>query len=359
MLDGLAGVRSVAPDGRAGLVVDIDGTARTEVVAALVRAGVGRRPGGAAAPAGGRVPGPGRRRHERRLVSDDVRSTVRASGYRASADAVLVDDRAAPPGEPAAHPDRAGLHGGAAADHPGRVRVRRRRRRRRQRQRRVLQPGRPGHRRRANFALFTLLVGSSFLLVVVVALFFGDTVASEASWGSLRYLLAIPVPRARLLGVKLVASLLYSALALVLLVGTALLAGTLRYGWNPLRSTIADQLTAGEALGRVARRDRLHRTDAARGRHAGVPAVGVDRRPARRGRRRGAAVHPVEHPRPDRGARRDPELPADPLQRRLAGPALHPGADRRDGARRDLGVAYAALFCGLAFWRFLRKDIVS
>src|SRR5262249_49619307 len=50
-----------------------------------------------------------------------------------------------------------------------------------------------------NFALFTLFVSSGFLLVVVVALFFGDTIASEASWGSLRYLLAIPVPRARLL----------------------------------------------------------------------------------------------------------------------------------------------------------------
>ncbi len=103
-----------------------------------------------------------------------------------------------------------------------------------------------------NFALFTMLVSSSFLLVVVVALFFGDTVASEASWGSLRYLLAIPVPRARLLGVKLVAALLYSALALVLLVGTALLAGTIRYGWEPLRSTVADQLEPWPALGRIA-----------------------------------------------------------------------------------------------------------
>lgn len=104
----------------------------------------------------------------------------------------------------------------------------------------------------ANFALFTLLVSSSFLLIVVFALFFGDTVASEASWGSLRYLLAIPVPRARLLGVKLAVSASYAALAMVLLVGTALLAGTLRYGWHPLRSTIADQLSAGEAVGRVA-----------------------------------------------------------------------------------------------------------
>ena len=61
-----------------------------------------------------------------------------------------------------------------------------------------------------NFALFTLFVSAGFLLVVVVALFCGDTVASEASWGSLRYLLAIPVPRARLLGVKLVVALAYS-----------------------------------------------------------------------------------------------------------------------------------------------------
>jgi ABC-2 type transport system permease protein len=104
----------------------------------------------------------------------------------------------------------------------------------------------------ANFALFTLLVSSSFLLVVVFALFFGDTVASEASWGSLRYLLAIPVPRSRLLGVKLVVSLIYSVLAMVLLVGTALLAGTARYGWNPLRSTIADELSPGQALVRIA-----------------------------------------------------------------------------------------------------------
>jgi len=66
-----------------------------------------------------------------------------------------------------------------------------------------------------NFALFTLLVSSSFLLVVVVALFCGDTVASEASWGSLRYLLAIPVPRGRLLGSKLLVSLLSSLVALL------------------------------------------------------------------------------------------------------------------------------------------------
>lgn len=102
-----------------------------------------------------------------------------------------------------------------------------------------------------NFALFTLFVSSGFLLVVVVALFCGDTVASEASWGSLRYLLAIPVPRARLLGVKLVVALTYCALAMLLLVGTALLVGTLRYGWHPLQSGLAADIAPGPAVVRL------------------------------------------------------------------------------------------------------------
>ena len=102
-----------------------------------------------------------------------------------------------------------------------------------------------------NFALFTLLVSSSFLLIVVVALFCGDTVASEASWGSLRYLLAVPVPRSRLLGSKLLVSLFSCAVALVVLTGVALGAGTLRYGWHPLRTTVAGDIPAGTALLRL------------------------------------------------------------------------------------------------------------
>jgi ABC-2 type transport system permease protein len=104
----------------------------------------------------------------------------------------------------------------------------------------------------ANFTVFTLFVSASFLLVVVVALFCGDTVASEASWGSLRYLLAAPVPRARLLGVKLVVGLLYSAFALVLLTGVALLVGTLAFGWHPYQTMTGDEVPAGQAVLRIA-----------------------------------------------------------------------------------------------------------
>lgn len=102
-----------------------------------------------------------------------------------------------------------------------------------------------------NFALFTLLVSSSFLLVIEVALFCGDCIASEASWGSLRYLLAIPVPRGRLLLTKLLVALLTCGVALVLLTGTALLAGTLRYGWHPMTTTFGEQIATGPALLRL------------------------------------------------------------------------------------------------------------
>ncbi|CAM3327156.1 ABC transporter permease [Stackebrandtia soli] len=103
----------------------------------------------------------------------------------------------------------------------------------------------------ANFTLFGLLVSSSFLIIVVVALFCGDTVASEAGWGSLRYLLAVPVPRGRLLAVKLAVGLTFSALSMLILTGSLLLVGTLAYGWEPLRAPLGGELAASEAVWRV------------------------------------------------------------------------------------------------------------
>ena len=45
-----------------------------------------------------------------------------------------------------------------------------------------------------NFTLTMLLFSSGFLLLIIAAMFMGDTVASEASWSTLRYLLVAPVP---------------------------------------------------------------------------------------------------------------------------------------------------------------------
>lgn len=102
-----------------------------------------------------------------------------------------------------------------------------------------------------NFAAFALSVSASFLLVVAVALFCGDTVASEASWSSLRYLLAAPVPRDRLLRQKLIVALGYSAASVICLPLMALLAGTLAFGWNDIQVPgTGETIPALEALPR-------------------------------------------------------------------------------------------------------------
>src|SRR5215469_14781318 len=104
-----------------------------------------------------------------------------------------------------------------------------------------------------NFAAFSFFASAGFLLVVAVALFCGDTVASEAGWASLRYLLAAPVPRARLLRQKLIVALGFSSLAIIIVPLVALLAGTVAFGWHPLKLPGSGvQLATGTALGRLA-----------------------------------------------------------------------------------------------------------
>lgn len=103
----------------------------------------------------------------------------------------------------------------------------------------------------ANFVAVNLFVSAGFLLVIPVALFCGDTVASEASWSSLRYLLAAPVPRARLLWSKLAVALGMSLAAMVLLPVVAIAVGTAAYGWGPLEIPTGGSLAAGTAAQRL------------------------------------------------------------------------------------------------------------
>jgi ABC-2 type transport system permease protein len=77
-------------------------------------------------------------------------------------------------------------------------------------------------------------------------------VASEAGWGSLRYLLAAPVPRFRLLRQKLVVALAYSTVAVTAFPLMSLVAGTVAFGWHPLRLPgTGAELGTGVALGRM------------------------------------------------------------------------------------------------------------
>lgn len=105
----------------------------------------------------------------------------------------------------------------------------------------------------ANFAVFAISASASFLLVVLAALFVGDTVPSEASWATLRYLLVAPVPRARLLTSKLVVALATTACAVALLVAWSLLVGGVFYGWgtftNPAGGTLGWEVLGWRFVG--------------------------------------------------------------------------------------------------------------
>ncbi|HXF19308.1 MAG TPA: ABC transporter permease [Streptosporangiaceae bacterium] len=74
-------------------------------------------------------------------------------------------------------------------------------------------------------------------LPVAVAVVAGDSIAGEAGSGTLRYLLARPVGRTRLLAAKLVTLVVYTLAAVVLVALTAYLTGILLFGSQPVAAT--------------------------------------------------------------------------------------------------------------------------
>jgi ABC-2 type transport system permease protein len=102
-----------------------------------------------------------------------------------------------------------------------------------------------------NFALTMMFFASGFLLLILVAMFTGDTVASEASWSTLRYLLIAPVPRRRLLTIKLAVALLLSFASIVVLVGFSYLVGLIAFGSGNLSTPTAGVFSNTEALWRM------------------------------------------------------------------------------------------------------------
>lgn len=103
----------------------------------------------------------------------------------------------------------------------------------------------------ANFTSTMFYFATPFLLVAVISIFNGDTVASEANWSTLRYLLASPVPRTRLLIQKLKVSLTLSALAIVILVATSWVIGQIAFGNAPLLTPLGVTMQANVAIPRL------------------------------------------------------------------------------------------------------------
>ncbi|MFC4949594.1 ABC transporter permease [Pseudonocardia sp. GCM10023141] len=210
-----------------------------------------------------------------------------------------------------------------------------------------------------NFAVFALFASASFLLVVVVALFFGDTVAAEASWSSLRYLLAAPIPRARLLRQKAIVSAALALAALLVLPVMALLVGGLAYGTGDVVSPTGESLSFWTGAGRIllgAVYLAVHlswvaalamllsvSTDAPLGAVGGAVMVSIVSQILNQ-------ITALEDLR-------------DYLPTRFATAWSDLLADQIDWGNMTRGVfsavTYAAVFGSLAIWRFRRKDVTS
>ncbi len=81
-------------------------------------------------------------------------------------------------------------------------------------------------------------------LPVAVAVVAGDSIAGEAGAGTLRYLLARPVGRTRLLVAKLVTLVVYTLGAVVLVVVTGYIAGVALFGAQPVAATAGGPTTS-------------------------------------------------------------------------------------------------------------------
>src|ERR1035441_3439569 len=80
-------------------------------------------------------------------------------------------------------------------------------------------------------SLSTLLI---LVLPVVVAVVAGDSVAGEAGYGTLRYLLAVPAGRTRLLAVKFGVIVTFGLCATFIVSGVALVAGVVLFPVGPV-----------------------------------------------------------------------------------------------------------------------------
>ncbi len=210
-----------------------------------------------------------------------------------------------------------------------------------------------------NFALFTEFASVGFLLVVLVALFCGDTVASEASWSSLRYLLAQPVPRSRLLRQKLIVAGSLCVAANAVLPLWAFAVGGMFFGWSPARSPIGGSFGTGASSWRlviiVAYICGQLIVVAAL---AFLLSVSVDNPLGAVG---GAVMLVVVSNILDQITALDPYRQYLPTHFQYAWVDTLSSPIRWDDMIRGTGlaVAYAAVFLGYAWLRFDRKDITS
>ncbi|MGH3496363.1 MAG: ABC transporter permease [Nocardioidaceae bacterium] len=102
------------------------------------------------------------------------------------------------------------------------------------------------------FLAFTALaVCLPVFLPLAAAIVSGDAVAGEAGTGTLRYLLTVPISRARLLAVKTIGALIYTATAVLLIAVVGMITGIALFGTHGVTLLSGDTVSLGDGLARA------------------------------------------------------------------------------------------------------------
>jgi ABC-2 type transport system permease protein len=107
----------------------------------------------------------------------------------------------------------------------------------------------------AGNGVFLTFIALSLLLIlvlpVVVAVVAGDSIAGEAGYGTLRYLLAVPAGRTRLLIVKYATIVVWCTAAVFIVSAIALVVGAALFPVGPVTLLSGDTVSLGAGLVRV------------------------------------------------------------------------------------------------------------
>ncbi len=99
------------------------------------------------------------------------------------------------------------------------------------------------------FLVFTALtVSIPVFLPLVVGVVAGDSIAGEAGTGTLRYVLTVPVPRGRLLLVKTLGTLTFTACAVLTIGVVGIGTGAILFGLNDVTLLSGDTVSLGNGL---------------------------------------------------------------------------------------------------------------
>jgi ABC-2 type transport system permease protein len=100
-------------------------------------------------------------------------------------------------------------------------------------------------------AFLALVVETTLILPLSVAVVSGDSIAGEATRGTLRYLLAVPAGRTRLLGIKFAATVAFCGGACLLVAAVGAVVGAILFPVGPVTLLSGDSVPLADGLLRL------------------------------------------------------------------------------------------------------------